>query len=103
MPVEIFNGRDTVHNDDAYRSWVAAHPSGYIVNTNRNINPGYMALHRSCCDDVTNQARYEPGAYTERQYAKVCADSRAELIDWVRQHGRPDGSFTSEGCRCHRG
>jgi hypothetical protein len=102
MAVEIFDGRDADHNDDAYGRWVADHPSGYIINTNRNINPRYMALHRSRCDDVTNPRRYEPGAYTERQYAKVCGDSRSGLVDWLRQHGRPDGSFTSEECLCNR-
>lgn len=102
MVVEIFDGRDADHNDDAYRHWITTHSSGYIINTNRNINPGYMALHRSWRDDVTDLARYEPGAYAERQYVKVCGDSRSELVDWLRQHGRPDGSFTSEECRCNR-
>jgi hypothetical protein len=102
MPVEVFDGRDAARNDDADRARTAARPRGYVINTNRNINPGYRALHRSWCGDVTNQARYEPGIYTERQYAQVCADSRAEFVEWVRQDGRPDGSFTSEGCRCHR-
>ena len=101
MNVEVFDNRDADHNDNAYLRWVAFHPSGYIVNTHKGINPQYMPLHRSRCKAVTAQARYKPGAYTARQYVKVCANSRSELVNWVKEHGRPDGSFTSEKCLCN--
>ena len=100
MPVDVFDGRDAAHIDPAYLDWTANHPNGYVLNTRRNINRDYMALHRPCCESIADRARYEPGAYTEAEYAKVCADTLAELREWVRHKGRPDGSFTSEGCHC---
>jgi len=102
MSVEIFDGHDSAHNDEAYLGWVADHPEGYIVNTNATINPAYMVLHRCWCEDVTDKQRYEIGAYTQRHYAKVCAESQEELREWVKKYGRPDGSFTGRECRCLR-
>jgi hypothetical protein len=102
MTVEVFDGRDAAHNDHAYRDWVQSHSEGYIINTHNGIDSEYMALHRTSCNIITDLARYEPGAYTERNYAKICGDSRSELVDWMKEHGRPNGSFTSEGCHCLR-
>jgi len=102
MPIEVFDGRDADHGDEAYLSWARTHLEGYIINTWRHIDPNYMSLHRPWCESITNQERYEVGAYTERQLIKVCADTPEEARDWIRQNGRPNGSFTSEGCSCLR-
>jgi hypothetical protein len=102
MTAELFDGRDSAHDDEAYLHWVAANPDGYVINTNRGINSGYMVLHRACCNDISAAAKYEFGAYTQRQYAKVCAESRDQLREWVKRNGRPDRSFSSEDCRCLR-
>lgn len=100
--VEIFDGRDAAHDDQAFQRWIAGHSDGYVLNTYRNPSAKYMPLHRASCNGVTELDKYQPGAYTERDYIKVCADTREALADWVRVNGRPDGSFTSEACRCHR-
>src|SRR5271157_5212954 len=100
MPIEVFDGRNAAHGDENYLIWMRTHQDGYVVNTWRNIDPNYMALHRPSCASITDEARYESGAYTERQLTKICADTIDELRDWVRQNGRPDGSFTSDRCYC---
>ena len=38
--VLLFDG-----DDEAYRAWLVAHPGGYVLNTRRGIDPGYMVLH----------------------------------------------------------
>jgi hypothetical protein len=89
-------------NDSAYLRWLANHPNGYVVNTTRAASSGYMVLHRARCLAISEYtARNKPGAFTERDYAKACAERLEDLRTWVRAHGRPNGTFTSEGCsRC---
>src|SRR5437899_2579814 len=103
MPLVVFDGRDQAHGDEAYLDWTTTHRDAWLLNTWRNIDPDYLALHRPSCDFVTNEERYEPGAYTERDLIKVCADTLEELREWVRVRARPDGLFTHEGCRCLHG
>ena len=47
-------------------------------------------------------ARHRPGAYTERQYAKVCADTFAELREWADRLGHATTIGTNGGNR-HQG
>ena len=60
-----------------------------------------MVLHRPTCVRIT---RYYyagtggPGAFTARDYIKVCGETLEDLRAWVRANGRPDGSFSRE-CR----
>jgi len=90
-------------DDDAgYLRWLGDHPSGYVVNTWRLPSPNYMVLHRANCRSISEYTAHSaPGAFTERQYSKACAETVSDLRRWVRANGQPDGSFTSEACpRC---
>jgi len=59
-----------------------------------------MVLHRATCPSISEyKGQALPGGFTERQYIKICADNLDFLKRWLRQHGRPDGSFSSE-CAC---
>ena len=82
--------------DAAYHSWRAAHPDAFVLNVERTRRPAYMVLHRAGCLHIRKHTN--PGAFTERQYVKVCADDVATLRAWTRANGRPDGSF-SKRCR----
>lgn len=88
-------------DERGYLEWLDANPHGYVINTTRSMSPSYMVLHRATCPTISqyNQMCRE-GGFTERDYIKVCALTHEELRDWVRGHGRPDGSFSSEGCYC---
>lgn len=93
-PVQFFND-----DDDGYQRWLADHPNGYVVNTSRTISPTYMVLHRATCRSISEyKPQHAPGAFTERDFVKACADTVVDLRRWVRGHGRPDGSFTSDTC-----
>lgn len=90
-------------DDDApYLQWASTHEGGFVINTHRvNPEPRYMVLHRASCWTIrvlTGDAK--PGGFTERTYQKICAESVKELSDWVRKHGRPDGSFSKRCGLC---
>lgn len=85
-------------SDSAYFSWLASHPLGYVVNARRNLEPSYLMLHAAQCGLIST-AKRASGAYTERGYIKVCSTEIDELRHWLRQHGRPDGSFSKQ-CSC---
>lgn len=83
-------------NDAEYLTWLASNPKGFVVNSERNPRPQNIVVHRATCRSISRSRA--AGAYTERQYIKVCGDSIAELSSWVKQY-REDGSFSSE-CPC---
>jgi len=88
--------QEFAEDDASYQAWLRRHPAGYIINTPRSKPANYMVLHRASCStigDYNKMAR--PGGFTEREYIKICATDLAGLRAWVRQHGRPDGSFSS--------
>jgi hypothetical protein len=91
-----------IDDDTGYLRWLANHTNGYVINTRRSASPAYMVLHRATCPTISDYApRNQPGAFTERQYAKVCSEKLEDLRAWLQAHGRPDGTFTSEACpRC---
>jgi hypothetical protein len=84
--------------DDSYRRWTAQHESGFVVNTRRPTSSDYMVLHRVGCSHISRHAN--PGAFTEHDYAKVCAESIELLSSWTRDHGRPAGDFSGECGHC---
>jgi hypothetical protein len=83
-------------NDREYRAWLSAHAGGFVLNVRETFSPSYMVLHRAGCPHISTHSN--PGAFTERAYRKVCAETPAPLASWARQHGRADGSF-SHRCR----
>lgn len=88
-------------DDEAYLRWLDDHPGGYVVNTHRSVNPNYMVLHKATCGMIKSTQGIAPGGYTERGYVKICSPVIEGLRSWVRQHGRPDGSFSSACQACH--
>jgi serine/threonine protein kinase len=89
-----------IGNDEAYLRWLDMNPSGYVVNTHRSINPNYMVLHKATCGMIKSTQGIPLGGYTERDYIKVYSTVIEGLQSWVRQHGRPDGSFSSACKAC---
>jgi len=86
-------------NDKMYQEWIAKHPQGFVVNTNQGINAAYMALHKASCGHISNFNSRKPGAFTEGAYMKICSTDLERLREWVKAHGRADGSFTGN-CGC---
>lgn len=89
--VSVFDG-----NDMEYQKWLSENPGGYVLNARRSLTPSYMVLHSAGCYSIRRYTSNVPrGGFTERSYVKVCAPTKSELSDWVRKHGRPDGSFSN--------
>ncbi len=94
--------KEFLDDEAGYLAWIKEHPNGYVLHTERLRNPYYMILHRAACPIISKySARARPGCFTERDFIKVCCVSAEGLRAWVKKHGRPDGSFSSEcsGCR----
>src|SRR5262249_32277328 len=76
---------ETFENDDAaYKKWLYANLSGYVVNALRGGNPGEPILHRATCDTITPT----PDKAWTGEYIKLCSERRSELETWARSHGR---------------
>ncbi len=86
-------------DDEGYFSWIASNRDGLVLNVRRVADPGYVILHRASCGNISTDKR-EPGAYTTRQYRKVCADNEAELQLAAKREGRSDGSFSKRCGLC---
>lgn len=82
-----------VDDDAGYLAWVAAHPSAFVLNVRRSLDPSYVVLHRSWCGAIST-GRRRAGAYTARGYRKLCVETAAELRRAAVAEGRQDGSFS---------
>lgn len=94
------------NNDSEYSAWLLANPGGYVVNMRHGYSPSYMVLHRSSCATVNpSTSTSEHGAFTERDYLKVCGSDLEGLRSLAKAFGRPDGSFSLECSKCaqHQG
>ena len=88
-------------DDGPYFAWLRANPTGYVLNVERSPRPAYMVLHRAECPHISRiVAPGRAGGFTERDYIKICSPTLAALSAWVKQHGRPSGSFSKRCARC---
>lgn len=95
MPM-IFDG-----SDRAYHEWLRENPEGYVINARRRLSPSYRVLHRATCRTIRDGDKKLPdGAFTERNYIKVCSTDLEELREWLRRTGRPDGLPSKECSLC---
>jgi hypothetical protein len=72
----------TFDNDEAgYLQWVDTHPGGFVLNAYRH--PGAMPdpyiLHRASCNTIKTPKFTN---YTTTSFAKICSESRQELVEW---------------------
>lgn len=96
MAANLFDG-----NDLLYQAWLQSNPQGFVINARRRLTPSYMVLHRASCSSIRRyRAAASDGAFTERDYIKVCDLKIESLRGWVREHGRSDGSFSNECGMC---
>ena len=82
-------------NDEPYLRWISENPGGYVVNAERQLKPSCLKLHRATCIQISRRAR--PGAYTERDYIKICSLGRSVLERWARDEV---GGLIDALCAC---
>jgi hypothetical protein len=88
-------------NDDEYLAWVRAHPSAFVLTSNKSLTPRHTVIHRATCPKIlvlTGNAA--TGGFT-RKYIKVGAESISSLRGWVARE-RDDAS-ARECSVCSRG
>jgi hypothetical protein len=90
--------KEFIDDDNTYQQWAQTHQRGFIINTTRSKSPSYMVLHRATCEHIRIYSAKRPyGAFTERTYIKIAAETKAELHNWARAHGC---SKLSDKCSC---
>jgi len=65
-----------IDDDAGYIRWLAAHPEGFVLNTERSPKPGYLVLHRASCPKISQLQR--SATQWTRDYIKFCGH-RTEL------------------------
>lgn len=93
---ELFRVWEFKGHDAGYREWLTQHPTGFVLNTDIGHSPGYMVLHRAACTHISNFESHKQGAFTERDFVKVCGLEAEHLREWVKRQGREDGTFSAE-------
>ena len=83
-------------DDAGYLAWVGAHPRGYVVNAEGIPKASYLKVHRASCTWMSGRGK--PGAYTERDYIKVCSTSLQMLRGWAQAEV---GGTLDPGCSCN--
>ncbi|MHB1510122.1 MAG: hypothetical protein ACYCST_12155 [Acidimicrobiales bacterium] len=71
-----------VDDEDGYLAWLEDHPTGFVVNCERDPKASYLVLHRADCTSVSGMPAR--GVLWTHTYKKVCAGSVAELDTWAR-------------------
>jgi hypothetical protein len=72
------------NDEEGYRAWLAANPTGYFLNCYRNSRPAWR-LHRATCYTFSGRDNLTTG-----QYYKVCSTQIEELTNWAEQGSDPD-------------
>jgi hypothetical protein len=86
-------------DDLGYLTWTAAHPDGFVLNVRRVADPDYVVLHRANCGSISND-KQTSGAFTGRDFRKVCSTNIAALESAAEREGRSDGSFSKKCGLC---
>ena len=71
-----------VNDDPAYRSWIARHRDGFVVDCQRKPTKGHVVLHRATCPLIKPHGR---ARLTSGAHIKVCSLHLVELSDWTRE------------------
>jgi hypothetical protein len=83
MAYEFFQNKET-----EYQNWIASNPHGYVLTTTKDISISYMSLHRATCRTISQyMSNMANGAFTEKNYMKICSNNYGDLTDWIETQG----------------
>ncbi|GGK80799.1 HNH endonuclease [Rufibacter glacialis] len=85
-------------DDRDYLSWMNANPAAFVVNTERRGNSRYYVIHRSGCPHIAITSGQTYGAFTERNYIKLCSHDPGEIEGWLQQE-RPNFISITKECK----
>ena len=78
-----------------FEKWLKKNPDGFVVNTTRIPSSMYMVLHRAKCKTPEQRSLAPAAGMAGDGYTKVCSTNLEALRDWLRDHGRADGTFST--------
>jgi hypothetical protein len=67
-------------DNQAYLSWVHAHPDGFVINIQRSLNPSDARMHRATCYTIRGEP---PRGNFVGEYIKICSPSQIDLTQWA--------------------
>ena len=74
-------------NDDLkYLDWITVNPEGYVLNTQRISTSSLAVLHLGYCHHVKTTTNMPEGAYTTREYIKVCSKDVGMIKKWLEEN-----------------
>jgi len=89
-----------MNKENQYFSWIRANPNGFVLNTTRHPDPKYMVRHRATCATVERYLGLaKPGAFTEREFIKVCSTNVSSLRRWAKANGANQFSAHCSHCK----
>ena len=97
VPMTDDGATEFVNNEQEYQNWLKQHPQGFVVNTHAKPDKRkeYTALHKASCSSISRYSdKITSGAYTERDFIKVCANDIASLVRWTARIGRNSEPFS---------
>jgi hypothetical protein len=96
-PIRVDGATEFVKNEQAYQDWLKQNLQGFVINTHakQDKRKEYTALHKASCTSISRYTdRVTSGAYTERDFIKVCANDIASLARWAARIGRTGEPFS---------
>ncbi|MCW2938516.1 MAG: hypothetical protein JWN00_1501 [Actinomycetia bacterium] len=73
--------QDFIDDDPGYLAWLAANPSGFVLNSYRQPSRAYLMLHRATCRSISTLPT--SGSTWTKDYRKICG-RREELESYAR-------------------
>lgn len=74
----------TPPTDEEYFQWIKDNPVGFALNIHRLRDSDYAMLHQHSCSTITEyQPGVKAGAFTERDYSKICSESVEGIETWL--------------------
>lgn len=87
------------NNERRYLAWLEQNPAGLVLNCRKKFDQSYLPLHRAQCFHIRQYTkRMSDGAFTEREYVKVCAADEKSLRDWIHYRGAKAFSVRCPHC-----
>ncbi len=70
-----------VDDEPGYLAWLAAHPYGFVLNSERRPRSTYLVLHRAGCGTISGAPAR--GKTFTSPFRKTCAPAAASLTAWA--------------------
>ncbi len=85
-----------INREASFEKWRDTNPKGFVINSRKNLETNYCVLHRATCRHIISHKN--AGAFTTRQYVKICSNNLNDLRTWIKTH-KPFVSNYGKECK----